>query len=263
MHRDVLDLNSFYESRLGQVALRLIRRRIRLMWPDVSGLRVMGLGFATPFLRAYRWEAERLIAAMPAAQGCLAWPPDEVNVTVLLEEDALPLPDNSIDRVLIVHGLEMADRRAAMIRELWRVMASSGRLIAVVPNRTGLWARTEATPFGSGQPYSAGQLARFLRASMFTPERSDTALFVPPSNSRMVLRTARAWEDAGRSCLPSLSGVNLIEASKETIITPGLLEAEPAANAAVVPIRNRPAVARPAAARAAANGLRAVRRRDG
>jgi len=50
MWNDVVDLRDFYRSALGQVARLMIRRRIQAFWPDTRGLRVLGLGFATPYL---------------------------------------------------------------------------------------------------------------------------------------------------------------------------------------------------------------------
>src|SRR5260370_18440616 len=69
MYTDVVDLRDFYATRLGQVARRLLRRRIRLLWPELGGMRVLGLGYATPFLRPFAEEAERVVALMPAGEG--------------------------------------------------------------------------------------------------------------------------------------------------------------------------------------------------
>ena len=56
---DALELSSFYEEPMGQVTRRQIMRRIRLAWPDLRGLRVLGYGFAPPYLKACLPEAER------------------------------------------------------------------------------------------------------------------------------------------------------------------------------------------------------------
>lgn len=212
---DVVDLRDFYASSLGQVAQRVVRRRIRLIWPDVRGMRVLGLGFATPYLRPFDGEAERVLALMPASQGVLAWPRDEPNRVALGDESELPLPDRSIDRLLIVHALESAEQVRPMMREAWRVLSDGGRLLVVAPNRRGIWARLERTPFGNGRPYTHNQLARLLRDCMFTPLRSEAALYVPPVRSRMVLRSAPAWERAGSWLFPPLAGVLLAEAAKQ------------------------------------------------
>src|SRR5947207_8712583 len=53
----------------------------------------------------------------------------------------LPLGDAAVDRVLLVHALEMSRDAEALLREAWRVLAPGGRLLAVIPNRRGIWAR--------------------------------------------------------------------------------------------------------------------------
>lgn len=61
MWPDVVDLDQFYRSRMGQTARRMIRRRIRAMWSDTRGMTVLGLGYATPYLQQFAAEAERVI----------------------------------------------------------------------------------------------------------------------------------------------------------------------------------------------------------
>ena len=229
MWNDVVDLRDFYASTLGQVARRMIRRQIRGAWPDVSGLRVLGLGYATPFLSSFRGEAERTLAAMPARQGVLHWPPDEAGLTVLADESELPFPDLSFDRVIISHALECSEQVGPLMREIWRVMTGSGRLLVITPNRTGLWARLERTPFGRGRPYSRGQLSRTLREAMFTPLGTYPTLFVPPGRSTVFLSSAPAWESIGSRWFPAASGLIIMEATKQ--IYAGTPEMKPARKA--------------------------------
>jgi hypothetical protein len=120
-----------------------------------------------------------------------------------------------MDRVLMVHSLECAEQLRHMLREVWRVMSDSGRLIIVAPNRRGIWARLERSPFAHGQPYSQGQLSRLLRDNMFTPVRSRIGLYVPPSRARLMLSSAPAWEEVGRRLFPAFGGVVFIEVAKE------------------------------------------------
>lgn len=215
MGSDVVDLRDFYASPLGYVARRLLERRLREIWPDVSAQRVMGLGYAVPLLPAFGGEAERVLALMPAAQGVLAWPPGGDNQAALVQEDGLPLPDLSVDRVVLLHAVEHAEALRPLLREVWRVMTAGGRLIVIAPNRRGLWARFDRTPFGLGQPYTAGQLSRLLRDNLFTPIQVHNALYVPPFGSRLVLSAANAWERIGRRWFAGVSGVVMIEASKQ------------------------------------------------
>lgn len=215
MWHDVVDLRDFYETQLGAMARRMIRRGIRSMWPDVKGQRVLGLGYATPYLRQFLTEAERTLAFMPASKGVLHWPSEGRGLTALVDETELPLPDVSVDRVLLVHGLESSEYQSDMLREAWRVLTGEGRLLIVAPNRGGIWARLERTPLGWGQPYSAAQLSRLLRDNMFTPTRSRRALYIPPLRTRALLRSAPAWERIGSRWFPTFGGVVLVEAGKQ------------------------------------------------
>lgn len=214
MWQDAIDLRDFYASPIGAVARRTLRTHLRALWPDLNGMAVLGLGFATPYLGAFP-EAQRTIAAMPAAQGVLHWPADDASLTFLSNEAELPLPDLSVDRVLLVHAVECAEQLRPMMREIWRVMSGSGRLIIVAPNRRGIWARLDRTPFGFGEPYSPNQLLRLLRDAMFTPIQTQGALYMPPSKSRVIMSSARAWENIGRRWFSALGGVIVVEASKQ------------------------------------------------
>jgi SAM-dependent methyltransferase len=220
MPSDVVDLRDFYRSLLGQVARRMIRRALRRAWPDLHGLRLVGMGYATPFLSAFSAESERTIALMPASLGVLGWTPEGRNLAILADEGELPFADYSIDRVLLVHMLETSEEVGPMLKEIWRVLAGGGRLLVVAPNRRGIWARLDGTPFGSGRPYSPSQLSQLLRAELFTPIGFDMALFVPPTASRMALRSALAWERIGRRFFPAFAGVVLVEAGKQIYAKP-------------------------------------------
>ncbi|NBC31255.1 MAG: methyltransferase domain-containing protein [Alphaproteobacteria bacterium] len=215
MYSDVVELREFYRSSLGRVARRMIRRRVREIWPDTRGQVILGLGYATPFLRQFQEEAERVFAVMPARQGVHGWPEDGRGLVALAEDTDLPLPDMSVDRVLLVHGLEMAENRRGLMRECWRVLNGCGRLLVVVPNRRGIWARADTTPFGQGRPYSGSQLTRMLQDMLFVPEREMRALFVPPMRWPFLLTAAPAWEEIGARWFQTFAGVVVVEAAKQ------------------------------------------------
>jgi SAM-dependent methyltransferase len=215
MWTDVLDLNEFYGSRLGQTTVRLLRGRLREIWPNVKGETVLGLGYATPFLRPFMEEAARTLAFMPGPQGVTRWPRKGPNRTAFVEEMDLPLPDRSVDRVLLVHAVECTEQLRPFLREIWRVMADGGRLVSVVPTRAGLWSQLDRSPFYQGHPYSPGQVANLLRANMFAPLRQGRALFMPPTDSRLALRMAPAIERFGQRWLGRFAGVSVIESGKQ------------------------------------------------
>lgn len=215
MQIDVVDLREFYARPLGAVARRLIGARIRSRWNNAKGMSVFGLGYATPYLAPFRGEAERVAALMPAGQGVVAWPTAGPRQATLAHEDQLPLADSSVDRLLVVHGLENTQSLRGMLREIWRVLTPSGRVLLVVPNRRSIWARLDSTPFGHGHPYSRGQLTRLLRDSLLTPLDWSHALYMPPFSWPILLRSAVAWERLGGLVGPVFSGVIIVEATKQ------------------------------------------------
>ena len=215
MYLDVRDMKRFYEQRLGLVVRTLLGQRIQAQWPDLKGMRLMSLGYATPYLRPYLRQAERVIAAMPAQQGVIAWPPEGPNRSVLVDESSLPLPDACIDRALLVHTLDQSNDSLAVLREVWRVLAPGGRLLTVVPNRRSLWSQFETTPFGYGRPFSRGQISAFLRETRFVPTAAEGALYVPPFRSSLLMRSARGWERIGHRLWPAFAGVLVVEAEKQ------------------------------------------------
>jgi SAM-dependent methyltransferase len=216
MHLDVLDMRSFYyRTQLGRVAQRAIRDEMVKLWPPMAGQAVVGYGFAAPLLRPYLEQARRVIALMPGPQGVMPWPAGMENVSALCDETAWPLATGFVDRLVMMHGLETSDQPSALLDEAHRVLGPGGKALFIVPNRAGLWARRDGTPFGHGRPYSGGQLEAELKRHGFTPERGQTTLFAPPSDGRFWLRTASFWESFG-AALPWLAGgVLMVEATKQ------------------------------------------------
>jgi SAM-dependent methyltransferase len=217
MRPDIADLTAFYASPCGRLAQRLIERRLDALRPRATGLNVLGLGFAGPFLETFVAEAERVVALMPHEQGSVAWPEHDGNRAAVVQETMLPLADQSVDVAVLVHAIEATDRVHRLLREVWRVLHDHGRLLVIVPNRRGLWCLAERTPFGQGRPYSASQLQSILESNLFSPLRRERALYVPPFQSPLWLKTAPLWERTASRVARQLGGVILVEAEKSMI----------------------------------------------
>jgi SAM-dependent methyltransferase len=214
MRRDVLELRQFYASDLGRAARAMVGRKVLEAWGDAHGLDVLALGYATPFVASQRHAARRVVGAMPAQQGVEVWPGGEPNLTTLVGEDSLPFANALFDRILVVHGLEESPDAIALLREVWRVLAPSGRVIVAVTARNGLWANTERTPFGHGRPYSRAQLAELLREAELEPSGWTRALYAPPVN--WLAGWAEGFEQTGSRLWPGFAGLLLMEAVKQT-----------------------------------------------
>ncbi|KLK94248.1 methyltransferase type 11 [Microvirga vignae] len=224
MSIDITDLRSFYASPLGAVTRRHVGRAIDKFWGPLPGLRVLGLGYAPPYLSGVKGDCERALAFMPASQGVVNWPSTGASASALVDPLMMPLPDASIDRVLVVHALETVESPSELLHEIWRILTPGGRIIMVAPNRRGLWARMDTTPFGYGQPYSRSQLKSLMRQTWFSPEGWAETLYVPPLTNRLVLSTAQAWERIGSSFSLPFAGLHIVEATKQ-LYRPGTVMA--------------------------------------
>ncbi|WP_420858600.1 methyltransferase domain-containing protein [Marivivens marinus] len=245
MHLDVLDLRNFYyRSALGRAAQKVVRDELLKFWPEAHGQTVAGFGFAVPLLRPYLGDARRVIGLMPGPQGVMPWPAGLPNVSVLCEETLWPLSTGLVDKLVLMHGLETSEQPTAVLEECWRVLGPGGKMIVVVPNRAGIWSRSDKTPFGYGRPYSLGQLETQLRRHGFVTERAISTLYQPPSTSRSWRRMAGVVETMGRH-VPFFraGGVLMIEASKQVLSPrrPGLPEAVKRPLQVLAPPRVEPA----------------------
>jgi len=220
MRETVTRLEEFYASPLGQAARDMAGRRLKSLWPDLSGKNILGFGYCAPYLQPYQLTANRVVLAMPEAQGALAHENARGVSACLVMEQALPFSDASFDNVLCVHGAEDAVNLPVLLRELWRVTRPEGRIAIIAANRAGLWARSERVPFGAGRPFSRTQLRGALTMAGFAPLIWSGALYVPPMARLAKPKLIYATERFGETVWPSFSGLVLVEALKRLYIDP-------------------------------------------
>ncbi|MDX9689501.1 MAG: class I SAM-dependent methyltransferase [Alphaproteobacteria bacterium] len=240
MGLDVVDLREFYISPLGRMVRRLLREKLATLWPTVRGDVVVALGYATPLLRPWLDKAERLIALMPDGQGVAYWPREGPNMACLADMAHMPLPDESVDRVLLLHALENAPNPEAMLQEVWRILKPSGQMVVIIPNRLGGWADQEETPFGTGRPYSSVQAKSLFKEQGFLVERLTKALVMAPRLSHLCLSFApglwrRVEALGGRLPFGGFGGVLIVQASKQ-VLSPALINPRPWNRRLVLPL---------------------------
>lgn len=217
MHLDVLELREFYyRSALGRAVQRAVRDQLLRLWPDAQGDTVVGYGFAVPLLRPFLPKARRVMALMPGPQGVMHWPAGQPNISVLCDPKRWPLEANSVDKLVLYHGLDASTQPAAVLEECYRVLSPEGRAVVIVPNRASLWARKEGTPFSVSRPYTPSQLEAQLQWHGFLPCNHVTALYQPPWPSRFWLKVGPGIEKVGQS-IPAWrgGGVLMLEVTKQ------------------------------------------------
>lgn len=204
---------------MGKVAEASITAAFSAMWrettPDQRSEILVGLGYTIPYLDRFAPECHQTLNLMPAGQGAVYWPSVGPSSTALVFEDQLPLPDSSVHRMIMVHLLENTQTPLSTLREAWRVLAPGGKLFIVVPNRRGLWARSEHTPFGMGRPFSRSQFTRLLADAHLSAMAWSEALCFPPSANHKPVRFYRQLERFGRYMWPAFCGAMIVLATKQ------------------------------------------------
>ncbi len=208
------NIKKFYDSELGGVVQNILCSHISGLWGDAHGLRVMGCGYVDPYLYTFARGSERVIAMSPFNKDVQA--SSNKNRIFVSSEAQMPIESCSVDRILLIHYLEYCDNLQESLREVWRILKSNGRAIIVVPNRMGVWARADLSPFGHGHPFTYSQISSSLRDNLFIQEHHKGALFVPPvPNSPVLMKSANLIEKMGGSIFPFVAGAHIVEVSKQ------------------------------------------------
>ena len=214
MRANAQQLGRFYASPVGLAAARSIETGLSRVWRTHPNERLVGIGYALPWLDTMGAAAERTIALMPSEQGARRWPSSGPARVAMVDEEELPLAEASVDRILAVHLLEHSEQPIETLRELHRVLAANGRLVVVAPHRRGVWARFEATPFGTGRPWSRAQLENAMVDSGFCVSDVNDALLFPPIKHRWFGPARRPSDWIGRKMFSAFSGAIIAVGAK-------------------------------------------------
>lgn len=252
MSIDIIALDAFYQTPLGKLAAEDLRQATQSLWPAPSRGPIAIIGYGLPLAGLWTRQAGKaefrslspmIFHLMPARQGVCHWSPQGRNLTALIEEEALPFPDQCFERLIVLHGLEHGHQQDALMDEIWRCLSAEGQLMLIVPGRRGLWARTESTPFGHGHPYSRLQLHNLLAKHGFTPLAEQRALYYPPwpPDSWLIRGFAKSMASLLHQFTPRLGGAILLTAKKFYAIPRPLKVKKSQRLALVKPLVTKPA----------------------
>lgn len=230
MRPKIISLRQFYSSALGHKVKRRLRQLTVQHWPSHEGEAIVGIGYTPPLLRVLERQGGKpsvLIALMPVEQGAIYWPVHADNHSVLADELHPPFAPNTLHRVVMLHAFEHLAKPEELLKIFWELIVPGGRLLLMVPNRRGWWARMGTTPFAMGTPYSMGQMRTLLEAAQFTLCDYATALYAPPSSHPLWMKCWNIVEFIGRFLFPGIGGVLVIEAEKQIYAAVGERAMEP------------------------------------
>lgn len=213
-------LEKFYGTPLGTRAATAVLKSLKdeEMWSCAPDMTIAACGYADPYLPQL---ADGAVGAMvrPTVTGevspfslCAAG-----HNTITANFDALPFETESLDRLIYVHALEYMFEAGDVLSEAWRVLKGSGRLLVIVPNRHGVWAKADHTPFGNGMPFSKMQLTAYLNRAGFDVVTQKTTLFFLPTVRQDSLFLSAWLEWLFARLLPAFGGVHVISAEKSTL----------------------------------------------
>ncbi len=217
---NITELQDFYSTTLGHITCKNLQKKIKEIWCEEdnnSTEYILGIGYTDPYLLPFQNNKKYIpISILPSEQEVInrSIKNNCTNISLISKETMLPFDDSSIDKVILSHALEFTEHQAQIMDEIWRILSPQGRLLIIVPNRLSIWSRVESTPFGHGHPFSPRQLDLLLMKSMFIRTRLEMELFMPPTNSKIILKMSEIWEKLGKIFLNPLGGVLIIEAEK-------------------------------------------------
>jgi SAM-dependent methyltransferase len=243
MTRDesIIELGAWLRTPPGQYLLGWEQQRLDQEVTDAFGFHALQLGLPElEGLRAnrmpHRWVATDSLhvpEALPMP------PPTDSQITTMAalepinlhcEFDALPLPDASVDLVVLPHALELARDPHRTLAEVERVLVPEGRIVIAGFNPASLWGLRQ----GAGRVQRGAGLARasspylpragdfigywrlrdWLRLLSFEIEGGQFGCYRPPLRSQRWL-DRYAWMDTvGDRWWPVLGAVYFVTAVK-------------------------------------------------
>jgi SAM-dependent methyltransferase len=258
MDKQIISLRDWFETPPGHYLLEWERAQFDSALADIFGYHALQLGLPElPLLQANRMP-HRWAAGAPCGHDIdLA---RELNsntgqIKLVTDYAALPFPANSLDLVVLPHGLELGADPHATLREIERVLVPEGRVVICGLNPASLWGLRQRRAhlyrrlgFGSlflpqgGEFIGYWRLRDWLRLLSFEVETGRFGCYRPSVNSEKWLRRLEWMDRAGQRWWPIFGAVYFVVAVKRVhgmrLLGPAWKTA-PARQTSTVPITGR------------------------
>jgi len=134
---NILPLKEYYDTQTGHNFCRIIRKIISNNWRKPSKEAIIGYGFALPYLPILQNEGNKIAAIIPKNLGLDITCLNIANgiTPILAEADTLPLKNEAIDKIIVIHALEKINNPDEILAEFWRVLKPYGRMMIFSENK--------------------------------------------------------------------------------------------------------------------------------
>ncbi len=207
---DIAHLLKFYANPLGKIAQEELTQ-LTDVWIKNVNSRSLFIGFPFPLVPR---DSDSYLYLMDRHIGATLYPLRTKNKVALIDLEFIPLPDESVPHIVIIHCLEFASSPAKFMREVWRVLQPEGLVHIIAPNRRSIWSHLDSSPFGHGNPYSMSQLSDLVKTSQFDIIEKKRGLFTLPHQSWQPSIITTAQHYLIKTFVPKLSGVIAMELKK-------------------------------------------------
>jgi SAM-dependent methyltransferase len=213
----IVDFDHWLQSEPGQYVQRFEQTCIDKMVADAFGYHALQVGLPNlDFLRANRMPFKAYVGTESPATPAADW----AGVVLALPE-CLPFDSQSVDLLVLPHGLEASTHPHQVLREVERVLVPEGRVVISGFNPWSLWGVRHRTPYLSPwlpQPVqsqvSLPRLKDWLKLLSFDIELGHFGCYVPPFRSQKWLDRFAFAEAAGNRWWPVCGAVYVVSAVK-------------------------------------------------
>ncbi len=227
MGGDIIGLARWLETPSGRYLLDWEQRYLDQVVADLFGFHALQLGLnQIDALRAnrmpHRWIATESVSRSET-HGLAA-------VSLHCNFDALPFDSQSLDLIVLPHGLEVTSDPHLALREVERVLVPEGRVVIVGFNPASLWGlrqrlgnlrrrvlpRTRGPLFmpSEGEFFGYRRLRDWLRLLSFEVEAGRFGCYLPPLVSQQWLSRFAWMERVGERWWPVFGAVYCVVAVK-------------------------------------------------